>query len=105
MSVFRITAERCDVEGGIAIEELAQLLRLARALFDAFILCESPKIEVFGSLSEISRPVKLEERKDGALRGVAVEGIFRSRCSFGRRTRRSPRHELGVGGRSYRWRS
>ena len=98
VAAFRIAAERGDVEGGIAIEELAQLLRHSRAFFDALVVRESSKIKIFGSLREIPGAAELEKRKYGALRGVAMERVFGFRGHCGCRGRRGAGNGLGAGG-------
>ena len=63
VSTFRITAERRNIESGVAIQELAKLLCYARAFFDALILGESPKVEILAGLCEISPTGRIGGKK------------------------------------------
>jgi hypothetical protein len=85
MAAFRITAERGDVEGGVAIEDLVQLLRHPRTFLDALVVWNASKIKIFGSLREIRRAAELEKGKYSVLRRVAMERVFGLRWRRGGR--------------------
>src|SRR6185312_382779 len=75
VAAFRIAAERCDVEGWIAVEDLVQLLRRTRSFFDTLVMRDSSKVKILGSLCEISGAAGLEEGNHGVLRRVAMERV------------------------------
>ena len=77
VAAFRIAAERGDVESGIAVEELVQLLRHVWSFFDALVVRDSSKVKILGSLREIPGAAGLEKGKHGVLRRVAMQRVFR----------------------------
>jgi hypothetical protein len=98
VATFRIAAERGDVESGISVEELVQLLRHAWGFFDTLLVGNASEIKIFGSLREIRRAAELKKGKYGAPRRVAMQGIFRLQGRCGGRGWRGSGNGLGTGG-------
>jgi len=98
VAALRIAAERSDVEGGIAIKELVQLLRCPRTCLDALVVRGSSKIKIFGSLRVIRGAAEFEKGNYGAPRRVPMEGVFGFQRRCGDRGWRRSRNGLGTGG-------
>jgi hypothetical protein len=73
---FRIAAERCDLEVGVAFQECAELLCETRSVFRALVLRQTSEIEITDCFGEVPDAVISKEGEYGALGRIAMEWIL-----------------------------
>ena len=73
VATFRIAAECCDLEVGVAFQKCAELLCETRSVFHALVLRQTFEIEITDCFGEVPGAVIGKEGEYGALGRIAME--------------------------------